>query len=77
MSSLQEQATINFYTWEVRGRGYYHFDDPIDIEPPFTPFIPLPNTKEKFKEFVSSGFCKLCDSRGWFFYSSKNSQSIR
>jgi DNA helicase HerA-like ATPase len=50
MSSLQEQATINFYTWEVRGRGYYHFDDPIDIEPPFTPFIPLPNTKEKFKD---------------------------
>ena len=50
MNSLREQATINFYSWESRGRGYYHFDDPIDIEPPFVPFKPLTYLKEKFKD---------------------------
>ncbi|MCL7752438.1 DUF87 domain-containing protein [Polaribacter sp. Z022] len=50
MNSLTEQATINFYSWEARGRGYYHFDEPIDIEPPFVPFKPLTYTKEKFKD---------------------------
>ena len=38
MSSLIEQATINFYTWESRGRGYYLFDSPVEIEPPYIPF---------------------------------------
>lgn len=40
MNSLSpsEKATLNFYEWEYRGRGYYHFDTPVDIEPPYTPF---------------------------------------
>lgn len=38
MSSLVEQATINFYTWESRGRGYYLYDYPIELEPPYVPF---------------------------------------
>lgn len=33
-----EQATINFYNWEYRHRGYYHFDTPVDIEVPYVPF---------------------------------------
>lgn len=36
--SPSEKATLNFYEWEYRGRGYYHFDTPVDIEPPYTPF---------------------------------------
>ena len=37
--SASEKATFNFYEWEYRNRGYYHFDTPIDIEPPYTPFF--------------------------------------
>lgn len=47
MSSLQEKATINFYTWESRGRGYYHFDKPIEIEPPYIPFVPITISHDK------------------------------
>lgn len=36
--SPSEKATLNFYEWEYRGRGYYHFDTPVDIKPPYTPF---------------------------------------
>ena len=36
--TASEKAIINFYEWEYRGRGYYHFDDVVDIEPPFIPF---------------------------------------
>ena len=28
--TASEKATINFYDWEQRGRGYYHFDDPVN-----------------------------------------------
>jgi hypothetical protein len=38
MSSLQEQATQNFYQWEIRGRGHIHGAKPVDIEPPYIPF---------------------------------------
>lgn len=33
-----EKATLNFYNWEYRHRGYYHFDTPVDIEVPYVPF---------------------------------------
>ncbi|MFV0572198.1 MAG: type IV secretory system conjugative DNA transfer family protein [Xanthomarina gelatinilytica] len=33
-----EQATLNFYNWEYRFCGYYHFDTPIDIEVPYVSF---------------------------------------
>ncbi|MDO5969320.1 type IV secretion system DNA-binding domain-containing protein [Flavivirga aquimarina] len=36
--TASEQATLYFYEWEYRNRGYYHFDTPIDIEPPYLPF---------------------------------------
>ena len=36
--SLAEQATINFYKFDYKGRGYYHFPFCVDIEPPFTHF---------------------------------------
>lgn len=37
--SAGEKATLNFYRWEYLGRGYYHFDEQVAIEPPFTPFV--------------------------------------
>lgn len=36
--TISEQATLNFYQWEYRHRGYYHFDTPVDIEVPYLPF---------------------------------------
>jgi len=36
--TASEQATLNFYRWEYRGRGYYHFDEQVGIEPPYVPF---------------------------------------
>lgn len=39
--SQVEKATLNFYYWEVRGRGYYHFDTTVQLEPPYTPFSHL------------------------------------
>jgi len=36
--NAREQATLHFYEWEYRHRGYYHFDTPVDIEAPYIPF---------------------------------------
>ncbi len=36
--TASERATLNFYHWEYRHRGYYHFDTPVDIEVPYLPF---------------------------------------
>jgi len=38
MISLQEETTFNFYSWEYKHRGYYHFDTPVKIEVPYVPF---------------------------------------
>ncbi|MEO0339111.1 MAG: hypothetical protein AAF242_07840, partial [Bacteroidota bacterium] len=34
-----DALTENFYLWEARGRGWLVFDEPVDLEPPFVPFI--------------------------------------
>jgi len=46
--SLSEQATLNFYEWEYLGRGYYHFDSVVDIEPPYRPFYFKPSSSENY-----------------------------
>lgn len=33
-----ERRTLAFYEWEIRGRGWLIFDEPVDLEPPFRPF---------------------------------------
>src|SRR5476649_1654390 len=38
MSSVHEQLTEQFYKWEVRGRGWQVFAEPVHPEPPFVPF---------------------------------------
>jgi hypothetical protein len=38
MSRLDEQLTEQFRQWELRGRGWQVFDEPVAIEPPFRPF---------------------------------------
>jgi Type IV secretion-system coupling protein DNA-binding domain len=38
MSRLDEQLTAQFRQWELRGRGWQVFDEPVQPEPPFIPF---------------------------------------
>lgn len=38
--SRTELLTQHFYEWEKRGRGWYVFDAPIELEPEFVPFFP-------------------------------------
>jgi hypothetical protein len=38
MSRLEEQLTEQFRQWELRGRGWQVFDEPVSPEPPFRPF---------------------------------------
>ncbi len=38
MSRLDEQLTEQFRQWELRGRGWQVFDEPVAPEPPFRPF---------------------------------------
>ncbi|MGJ8665143.1 MAG: type IV secretory system conjugative DNA transfer family protein [Patiriisocius sp.] len=47
MSTLEERATVNFYQWESRGRGYFHFDVTVEVEPPYIPFIPISHSETK------------------------------
>lgn len=47
MRTLQEEATIHFYHWEARGRGYLIADAPVSLEPPYTPFRPPSKSYEK------------------------------
>jgi Type IV secretion-system coupling protein DNA-binding domain len=36
--TLPERLTEQFYTWELRGRGWQEFARPVVLEPPFRPF---------------------------------------
>ncbi len=45
--NASEQATLNFYQWEYRHRGYYYFDTPVDLEIPYVPFTHKTNISEK------------------------------
>ena len=38
MASAHEQLTEQFRQWELRGRGWQVFDEPVFPEPPFRPF---------------------------------------
>ncbi len=46
MSRLDEQLTEQFHQWELRGRGWQVFPEPVEPEPPFVSFHGhfLPNT---------------------------------
>src|ERR1017187_8004253 len=38
MASVHEQLTEQFRRWEMRGRGWKVFSEPVYPEPPFVPF---------------------------------------
>jgi len=61
MSRLDEQITEQFYRWELRGRGWRVFAHPVELEPPFQPFIghfppPLSRRDEGRRPTAASGF---------------------
>ena len=39
MSRIDEQLTEQFYRWELSGRGWRVFAEPVALEPPFRPFV--------------------------------------
>jgi hypothetical protein len=39
MPSVHEQLTEQFRKWEIRGRGWQVFEEPVYPEPPFRPFL--------------------------------------
>jgi len=38
MSGVHEKLSEQFYRWEMRGRGWQLYDEPVHPEPPFVPF---------------------------------------
>src|SRR5579859_4817106 len=38
MSSIDDQLSDQFHQWELRGRGWHVFPEPVYPEPPFVPF---------------------------------------
>jgi len=65
MSSVHEQLTEQFRLWEMRGRGWQVFEEPVFPEPPFVPFnghyLPAaPRTDDGHRlTFLNSLFKKL------------------
>ncbi len=39
MAWIDEKLTEQFYRWELRGRGWWVFPEPVRPEPPFRPFL--------------------------------------
>jgi hypothetical protein len=46
--TLPERLAEQFYSWEIRGRGWDEFPHPVELEPPFRPFPGyfLPQTRD-------------------------------
>src|SRR5689334_812826 len=38
MSRVEEKISEQFHRWEIRGRGWRLYDEPVHPEPPFVPF---------------------------------------
>src|SRR5688500_5338722 len=61
MSRLDDDLTDQFYTWEVRGRGWDIFEAPVSLEPRSRPFEgysrPLSHPRDDGRTHTaSSGF---------------------
>src|SRR5688572_20908901 len=39
MQRIADQLTAQFYQWEQRGRGWFAFSEPVQLEPGFVPFF--------------------------------------
>src|ERR1035437_1677538 len=65
MPSVHDQLTEQFRKWELRGRGWQIFPEPVSPEPPFVPFsgpsLPVPPVVDDGRKptFLSSFVRKL------------------
>ena len=52
MLSRQEEATNAFYEWERYLRGYYVFEYPVQLEPPYIQgsYLPIPKPRKKLDD---------------------------
>ena len=68
--SKNDLLTMGFYLWELRTRGTQLFEQPVELEPPFIPYVPYPHfantdtysTKTNFWEGLVPSFF-----RRWLF----------
>jgi hypothetical protein len=65
--STIEQLTVQFYEWEKRGRGWFVFNSPVDLEPPFDPFYyhvqPRTSIDDGVRPGVFDGLKKMFGSK--------------
>jgi predicted DNA-binding transcriptional regulator AlpA len=59
--TVEERLTAQFYAWERRGRGWQVWEYPVELEPPFRPFIfhytePSPSTDDARRPTLLSNF---------------------
>jgi hypothetical protein len=52
--TIPERLTLGFYNWEMRGRGWHYFPEPVQLEPPFYPFSHLNHLPHNNK-FIDDG----------------------
>ncbi|HEX3624882.1 MAG TPA: type IV secretion system DNA-binding domain-containing protein [Verrucomicrobiae bacterium] len=45
MPTVHEHFSQQFHKWEMRGRGWQVFEHPVQLEPPFVPFVLRPMTE--------------------------------
>ena len=63
--SAVQKRTIHFYEWERRGRGWYVFTTPVELEPVFVPFFPYRDSSA----FVDEGLRPNILQRNAFWHS--------
>lgn len=68
MSQIEEQLTAQFYNWELRGRGWQVFSQPVSPEPPFRPFLghyvpEMPSVDDGRRPTLLSGFVRTLSRR--------------
>src|SRR5687767_1088418 len=72
--SLSERLTRQFYDWEVRGRGWWRWDGPVELEPPFRPFVrtfPFASSSAGADTGVRPTFLSALADRAVEFFSKK------
>lgn len=62
--TVAERLTDQFYQWELRGRGWQVWPAPVDLEPPFRPFVGhyIPPTTIADDGKFETGWSEFADS---------------
>ncbi len=62
--TVAELLTRQFYDWEMRGRGWTVYPEPVDLEPPFRPFLGHCAPRQSFADdgLVETGLSRFAKS---------------